>query len=214
MEKGIELKLNAEYILAGDISYSMNHNDKACGGVTRYEYMLEKFKLFIKTAEDFDAEHGAPTIMLFGENVHTFEHCKLEHIDKELSRVNFEGMTNLDKLLDAAFDLHREEVIEKRNEGTEHPGTILIVFTDGDPSNKPAVKRSLERIVKSISTAEEFQIIFLIVGSVDAALEHYLNSLHDDLENERINPNDFDIIHVQPLEGTTFYGAVGAKDHD
>ncbi len=209
----LELNPNKEYFLCGDISMSMTASDKACGDISRYSYMLEKFRMFIKTAEDFD-EHGAPTVLLFGENVYEYEHCSLQTIDEKLTNVEFEGFTNLHKVIEAAYNIHKSEKREQASESKFHPGSVMIVFTDGEPTSRAAVKRILQKIITEIDREDEFQIIFLTVGTIAPELQGYLDRLHDDLEDRSINPNDYDIIHVQPLENTTFYGAIGAKDHD
>jgi len=204
----VEINPNKEYILAADISSSMSTTDQKCGGQRRYDYMLEKFKLFIKTAEDFD-QHGAPCVMLFGENVQKYDHIKLENIEAKLSKVTYEGFTNLHKLLDEAFDEHLEKKRELAREKKFHPGTVLMVFTDGEPTNRQAVIRSIINISDSIDTEDEFQIMILTVGTVSRELADYLKGLHDDLEDK--TKRDFDIIHVDQLEDVNFMGAVSGK---
>lgn len=209
----LEIDPNKEYILGGDISASMSTPDALCGGQIRYAYMLEKFKQFIKIAEDFD-EHGAPTVILFGEKVHVYEHMKLEKIAADLENVTFEGFTNLELLIKKAWDLHKEDKIELAKEKKIHPGTQLLVFTDGAPTARMAVEREIARIISAIDREDEFQISILTVGTIDHGLQSWLDELHDKMEDKSINPRDFDIIHVSKLEGTTFLGAVAANRHE
>jgi uncharacterized protein YegL len=208
----LEINPNKEYILAADISASMTTVDNLCGGNTRYEYMLEKFKQFVKIASDFD-EHGKPTIMMFGQYVHVYEHCDLDKVDKLTNWKEFEGFTNLHAVIEESYDLYREDKRQLRKENKFHNGIVLMVFTDGEPTNKPAVKRILEKIVNEIDSEEDFQIVFLTVGAVSASTSKYLESLHDDLDDKSINPNDFDIIHIEKLEDVDFMQAITAKDH-
>lgn len=209
----LEIDPNKEYMLGGDISMSMQSVDVKCGNNTRYAYMLEKFQSFIKTAEDFD-EHGAPTILLFGEKVHVFEHCTLDKIKVKLETVVFEGFTNLHLLIEKAYELHREDKIELAKEKKFHPGTQLLVFTDGAPTNRNAVERAIVKILNEIDREEEFQIHFLTVGTIDPVLQTWLTDLHDKFENKALNPRDFDIIHVSTLEEITFLGTVVAAQHE
>lgn len=211
--ENFEVKPNMEYILAGDISGSMSTVDNKCGGNTRYKYMLEKFKLFIKEAEDFD-EHGAPTIMLFGEFVHVYEHLTLEEVNDKLDTVRPEGWTNLHLLLQEAYKLHREDKSELAKRSEVHPGTCVLVFTDGEPTNRPAVERMLVKIVNEIDREDEFQIHFLVVGTVDSSVNQWLSDLHGNMEDRSVNPRDFDIIHVSALEEVTFLGLHTLKNHD
>ncbi len=204
----VEIQTNKEYILAGDISASMMSNDLKCGGQRRYDYMLEKFQLFIKTAEDFD-EHGAPTILLFGEKVHVYREMKLQDIQHKITNVNFEGLTNIHLCIEEAFQIHLEEKREKANKKEFHPGTHLFVFTDGEPSNRPQVERDIIEIANRIDREDEFQITFLTVGTILSSLDSYLKNLHDGLEDKI--KTGFDIIHIEELEKVTFMGAVAGK---
>lgn len=210
MDNVVEVKADREYILIGDISGSMSAKDPKCGGETRYKYMLEKFKNFIKQAEDFDP-HG-PCVILFGEDVHTFEDTTLEKISKDLifNDPNFESFTNLDKALEEAYRLHRAKKGEFAKEGKLHPGTVCMVFTDGQPTNKAAVERVIVRIANAIDREDEFNIYILTVGTIEPSLKDYLDNLHDGLESQLTQ--DFDIIHINEIEKTKFMTAV--KGHE
>jgi hypothetical protein len=204
----IEVNPNKEYIFGIDISASMTTDDKRCGDQTRYNYMLEKLELFLKTAEDFD-EHGAPCVFLFGEEVTKYDHVKLADIQQKLRSPDFEGMTNLHLLLDESLEEHKEKKSELAQDKKVHPGTNLIIFTDGQPTNQAAVLRSIIRIADAIDREDEFNIQILTVGTVDNNLQEYLNSLHDQLEGK--TKRDFDIIHVDKLENVNFLQAVSGK---
>lgn len=194
----IEINPNKEYILAGDISASMSNPDQRCDGLSRYNYMLEKFKSFVKIACDFDP-HGGPTVMLFGQHVKVFEHTNLATIDNELSKVVFEGLTNTDLLLDKAFEEHREEKGELAQKGQVHPGTCLMVFTDGVPTNLPAVERAVLRIANNIDRQDEFDIVFLTVGTVDDKTSTFLKNLQSGTK--------FNIVSVKELDNVSFLAA-------
>jgi Mg-chelatase subunit ChlD len=210
MENVVEVKMGKEYILMGDISGSMSQKDPKCGGHTRYAYMLEKFQNFIKQAEDFD-ECG-PTVILFGEDVHTYEETTLEKLMKEsdIQSPTFEAFTNLDKAIEQAYKIHKDKKNELHDEGKIHPGTVCMIFTDGQPSNKPAVERVIVKIANSLDREDEFNIYILTVGTIDAPLQDYLDNLHDGLEDQLTQ--DFDIIHINELEKTKFTSAV--KGHE
>lgn len=206
----VEVNANREFILAGDISASMSERDPKCNGEQKYQYMLEKFKLFILEASKFD-KHGAPTILLFGENVHVFKDATLDDVSLKLNRVSFEGQTNLDKVIEAAYQIHLEEVRDMKREGKIHPGTVLLVFTDGAPSNRRAVESIIVDIANHIEREDEFNITLLTVGTVPKELDQYLSGLHDDIEHRLTQ--DFDIIHVERLEDVDFLGAVDVINH-
>lgn len=200
MTNQIELNPNMQYILAGDISASMSAADPLCGGIERYAYMLEKFKSFIKEAEDFDPD--GPTVMLFGEDVQVFENTTLDQVDSKLSNIRFEGFTNTHKVLESAWNLHYKEKNELAKDGKAHPGTTVFVFTDGDPTNRAALVRVITNIVHNVDREDEFNIGFILVGTVPLELRAYLSKLDDDLGLK------YDIIGVTNIEGLSFLKAV------
>lgn len=205
--KNLEIDPNKCYILAGDISASMASVDPKCGGNSRYDYMLEKFQQFIKKSEDFDP-HG-PTVMLFGEKVTVYPETNLEVVKSKLTNINFEGFTNTDKLIDQAYEKHKEEKREYAADKKFHPGTILLIFTDGAATNRLAVERSIIRIANEIDREDEFTITFLTVGQRDHSLNQFLENLHENIEKQL--KQDFDIVHVEELEKVDFMGAVAGR---
>ena len=174
--ENIEISLNREYILAGDISASMRTVDPKCMNLTRYTYMLEKFKSFIQTTSDFD-KHGGCTIMLFGKDVHKYEHANLATVEGRLDRIEFEPLTMTDKLLLEAFEEHLEEKVKMLKEKEIHPGTTLMIFTDGEPTDSMSVKRVITEIENKIDLDIEFKIIFLTVGTVSLGVYNFLQDL-------------------------------------
>lgn len=195
-----EIDPNKQYILAGDISGSMDTKDAKCGGVSRYQYMLEKFKSFIKTAEDFDPD--GPTVLLFGENIKVYANTNLEAVDSKLSNAALEGFTNTHLAIDEAFSIHCKEKTELAKDGKSHPGTILMLFTDGAPTNRASVARSIAHITQNIESRDEFSLTFLTVGTLASDLQEYLSMLDDNLKGAK-----YDIVDVKPLEDVNFLAA-------
>lgn len=204
----IEVNPNREYYFGLDISGSMAQNDPKCDGLERYNYVLDKFKKFAKIAEDYD-QHEGITIFLFGENVQVFPETKLENVEANLTNPNLEGATMLDKLLAAAFARHREEKGELASQGKVCPGTQLFVFTDGEPTNRAAVIREIVNIANAIDREDEFNIVFLTVGTIDPVVKTYLDNLHNSVKSQL--KNNFNIIKVMEADKTDFIKAVGAS---
>ncbi len=196
----LEISLDREYILAGDISISMETTDAKCSGFSRYQYMLEKFKSFIKTSSSFD-KHGGCTIMLFGAEVKKYEHANLSMVDTELNNVKFEPLTRTDKLIEEAFEEHKEEKSKSAQEGNLHPGTSLFIFTDGDPSSRILLEQAIVKIINTIDRQQEFNITFLTVGSITKGLQSYLKSLCN------IKGVKWQIVSVFQLEKVDFVAA-------
>jgi hypothetical protein len=197
----IEIDPNMQYILAGDISVSMSDKDPLCAGLDKYQYMLEKFKLFIKEAEDFDAD--GVTVMLFGEKVTTFRNTKYEDVANKLDKISYEGYTNTHKVIEDAWALHLEEKRNLARDGKLHPGTVLFIFTDGAPTNRAAVERAIVSITKAVDRHDEFNIGFLTVGTIPENLGDWLDALDDDLKEAK-----YDIVNVSKLEDVNFLKAV------
>ena len=189
--KMIELNPNMQYILCGDISASMQERDPKCGNDTRYNYMLEKFKSFIKEAEDFDPD--GPTIILFGEDVKVYENTTLEKVQHNLSNISFQGFTNTHLAVKEAYRIHQRD---------KSDATCVFIFTDGQPTNELALERTIRDIANSVSKEDEFNIGFILTGTVPGKLREYLNKLDDGLGAK------YDIVGVREIEGLTFLKAV------
>lgn len=198
----IEINPNCMYTLAGDISASMQTVDAKCAGLNRYQYMLEKFESFIKEAEDFDPD--GPTVMLFGENVHVYPNTKLIDVMGKLSKPSFEGYTNTHLVVQRAYDLHKAEKSVLAKDGKAHPGTVLFIFTDGQPTNQAALERTIVDIANNIDREDEFNIGFMLVGTITQSLREYLDHLDDGLKGKV----KYDIVGTKEIEGITFLKAV------
>lgn len=198
----IEIQPNREYMLAGDISASMNQVDPACDDLTRYQFMLEKFKSFMQTTADFD-KHGGCTVFLFGQYITKYEHADLTTVNRKLQNVNFEGLTMTDALIKEAFEEHQEEQEKAIKEDERHPGSVLMIFTDGEPTNMPEVERVIVKISDSLANEDEFQIIFLTVGTVGLDVKIFLQKL-ENIKSRR----GFKIVTVHELQNVDFISSL------
>lgn len=186
-----EIDPNKQYILAGDISASMQTPDPKCGGQSRYAYMLEKFQAFIQASQDFDPD--GPTVLLFGEKVHVYENTTLDAVRTNLVNPTFEGFTNTADVIAKAYQL---------KQASGQP-TVVLVFTDGAPTNRNALQRTITEIANAIEKDEDFSISFLTVGTIEPDLQVYLSKLDDELKGVK-----FDIVDVKALEEVDFLAAV------
>jgi hypothetical protein len=198
----MELNPNKQYILCGDISASMQSHDPKCGGLSRYAYMLEKFKSFVQESKDFDPD--GPTVLMYGENVHQYSVPSLEAIDNKLNNPIFEGFTNTHLVVGKAWEIHSHEKAVLKKEGKTHAGTVVFLFTDGQPTNEAALERKIIEIANAVDRDDEFSIGFVLVGTIDAHLRNYLNKLDDGLTGKV----KFDIVGTTEIEGLTFMKAV------
>ena len=197
-----EIDPNKQYFLAGDISASMERVDGKTNGVTRYQYMLEKFKQFIQVSQDFDPD--GPTVLLFGEKVQVFENTNLEAVSAKLSNPSFEGWTNTDLLIKKADELHRANKAKDPN-----TSSVLLIFTDGAPTNRKATEQAIRDRANANERDDEFSIAVLTVGEIDPDLQGYLKALDDELQGVK-----FDIVDVKKLEEVDFLAAVAGAIND
>jgi hypothetical protein len=87
--------------------------------------------------------------------------------------------------------------------------TLLFVATDGEPSNRAAVKQAIIDITNDVKDEREFNISFLTVGNIDPALKSFLDSLDDDLKGAK-----YDIVDVKTLEEVDFISAFAGALND
>ncbi len=200
MSNVIELNPNKQYIICGDISASMNQLDSKCAGQSRFDYMIEKFRSFIVEASDFDPD--GPTIILFGEDVKVFPNTTIDKVESSLISVQFEGFTNTHMALEAAWNQHKAEKSELSKEGKAHSGTVVFIFTDGEPTNRAALERKITEIANAVDRDDEFSIGFILVGTVPQELRSYLHKLDDELNVK------YDIVGISEIEGLSFLKAV------
>jgi hypothetical protein len=198
----LELNPNKQYILCGDISASMQSQDPKCGGQSRYAYMLEKFKSFITESKDFDPD--GPIVLMFGENVYLYAVPTLDSIDSKLTNPVFEGFTNTHLVVGKAWEIHQHEKSLLKKEGKSHAGTVVMLFTDGQPTNQAALERKIIEIANTIDNDEEFSIGFILVGTIDSNLRAYLDKIDDGLTGKV----KYDIVGTTEIEGLTFLKAV------
>ena len=181
--------------------------DQKTMGKTRYQFMLEKFKSFIKEAEDYDPD--GPTIILFGESLHEFPNTTLANIETKLPDGAHEGFTMTHKVVERAWNIHREEKAELAKEKKVHPGTVVMIFTDGAPTNEKALEKIIVDIANSVDRDDEFSIGFILVGVIEPNLRQYLDKLDDGLKNVK-----YDIVGTSDIQDLTFLKAVNNAIHE
>lgn len=189
----LELNKGDNFIFGVDVSGSMAHND-CPGNMSRIEYLKEKVILFAQEASKWDTD--GIDVLSFGHKITQYNGVtgdKAEEIIKKLSAN--EGSTDTAGLIRAAYKLHKDAGKEQ---------TVLFIATDGNPSDPDAVKKAIIDITKDVKDEREFNIAFLTVGNIDAALRNYLTALDDELESAGAK---YDIVDVKSLEEVDFMTA-------
>lgn len=194
----LELNQGDNIIFGVDVSGSMQTTD-APGGLSRIEFLKENVKTFIVEAAKYDTD--GTDVLTFGQVVTTYANVTPEKATEIVGKLKAnEGATQTHLLINEAFKLHK---------ASGKPQTVLMVATDGSPSDPNAVKKAIVDITNKLTDEHEFAISFLTVGQTDPALQAFLDGLDDDLKGAK-----YDIVDVKRLEEVDFVTAFSGALHD
>jgi len=191
----LELHQGDNFIFGVDVSASMQTAD-CPGGAQRIEFLKEKTIQFAREASKYDPD--GIDVLAFGHQVTPYPNVTADRAADIIGalRAN-EGATMTHLLINKAWTMHKAGKYEQ---------TVLFIATDGDPSDKEAVKKVIIDITQQVGDEKEFKISFLTVGQPTPALTAYLTALDDDLKGAK-----YDIVDVKRLEDVDFMTAfVGA----
>lgn len=190
---GLELKKGDQIIIAVDKSGSMGEVDPKCEGVTRYAWMQETLRTYVNGANKFDPDGVSLIFFAQRAEVHS-DVSTTDEVDALIKQHRPGGSTNTALAIDAAWKEHTDK---------KNASTFLLIFTDGDATDRDAVAKSIVDITNKISDPEEFRIVFLPIGTVSADLQAFLEFLDDGLTAAK-----FDIVAVQDPETADFESAL------
>lgn len=194
----LELNQGDDFILALDVSGSMGTKD-CPGGLSRFEFAMEKTKLFAHEAAKIDTD--GVSIYRFGHNVTKYPDVTEDQLDKLIgSGAPNESATLTHEAIAAAYSEH----VERKNEQT-----FLFIITDGAPTDPQAVMSTIAGITQKVKDEKEFRIAFLTVGQIDNHLQAFLTKLDDALPGAK-----YDIVDVKALADVSFYAAVAGALND
>lgn len=189
----LELNKGDDFIICLDISGSMQATD-CPGDVSRIAYSIESFKAFANEAAKYDTD--GVSLYAFGASVHSFPDVSADKIDSvatALAGLRLESMTRTDLVIKQAWEEHKARNNEQ---------TVVMVFTDGEPSNAEGLLTLIAQITQEVKDEREFNIAFITVGQRNAELDKFLAILDDG-----INGAKYDIVDVKRLEEVDFYAA-------
>jgi len=188
---GLELKKGDQVIFLVDRSGSMATSD--CNGDTRYNYVRETIKAFVRGAAKYDPD--GVSIHFFNNRVESHEDVATpEAVDQLIDTHGTGGGTMTDLALAAAWKEHRRK-------GSS--ASFVVCFTDGDPSDRDAVEKQIINITNAMQSPEEFRIMFLTVGQRSPELEAWLEHIDSSLTGAK-----YDIIGHEAAEKVDFEGAI------
>lgn len=191
----LELHKGDNFIFGIDVSASMSEKD-CPGNLQRIDYLKEKVKQFANEASKYD-EDGIDVIT-FGHSLTINQNITAENAATIIDRLHATEMaTDTASLINKAYEMHKSKAYDR---------TTLFVATDGQPSDREAVKKAIINITNDVKDAGEFNISFLTVGIINNELRAFLTALDDDLTGAK-----YDIVDVRSLEEVDFMTAfVGA----
>lgn len=203
----LELNQGDQFHLGFDVSASMGTKDCANNTQTRLENLKEKAKVFAEQANTYDPD-GAD-YFTFGEKVVAKIGQPLPDALKLIDGLQANEMaTDTAGLITASW----KRAQEQRAAGVTD-NIVLMIFTDGAPSNKDAVKKVIRDICKTLESRLEYGITFLTVGE-DSSLDAFLTELDDDLKCVDKNGQPIDIVDVKKFADVDFVRAFAGAISD
>jgi len=128
---------------------------------------------------------------------HYYPNSTVEKIKQIFSEVEPFGTTGLAEVLKTELDsffVQRDSGRMKLN------GRMIIVFTDGDADNKPAVKKVLVDASHRLRSNDKLTLVIFPIGS-DPSLAQFLNELDTDLVQKNGAARDFvEIMKMKDVE--------------
>lgn len=182
---------NRDYVLVLDKSGSMEATDTP-SGKSRWEDAKESTLAIANKITQYDPD--GITVIPFAGSFKVYENqtaAKVVDIFKENSPM---GGTTLAPVLRQVFaDYNKRKAAGQ----TKANGELLIVVTDGQPSDDKAVAQEIVKFTKTLSNGDdEYGIQFIQVGrDVDAA--KFLKKLDDDLTSQGAA---YDIVDTKTME--------------
>lgn len=194
----LELNEGDNFYFGLDVSGSMASQD-CPGGLSRIQFSKEKAIQFANEASKYDTD--GITVLTFGHQVKVYDGISADKAGEIIGKLSAdEAATDTAALIRKAWELHKAGKYEQ---------SVLFVVTDGDPTDKAAVKQAIIDITNSVTDEREFNISFLTVGNISSSLSAYLTSLDDDLKGAK-----YDIVDVKTLEEVNFLTAFAGALND
>src|SRR6266540_2838081 len=200
----VEKLQNRDYYLVIDKSGSMDETDTPTGQ-TRWEYVRESATAIAKKLSEFDPD--GITVVPFSGTHKWYANttpAKVGEIFKENSPM---GSTVLAPALEACF---KDYTANKKTGAAKANGAVVVVLTDGQPSDEQNVARSIVAFSKTLDNGDgEFGISMIQVGR-DLQATAFLQRLDDNLIKEGAKYDIVDTKTIDQLEGISLVDAITA----
>lgn len=180
-----------DYVLILDKSGSMETPD-CPAGKTRWDYMQESTLAVANAISKLDPDGF--TIIPFAGNYKPYENQTPSKVKDLFAENSPMGGTILAPVLKWAFESY---ITRKKAGKTKKNGEMLIVVTDGEPSDKSEVASEIVKFANQLENGDgEYGIQFFQVGK-DAQATAFLKYLDDELTKQGAK---WDIVDTKTME--------------
>lgn len=174
----LEQLKNRDYVLVIDKSGSMTAND-CPGGKSRWESAKESTIAIANKICEFDPD--GITVYTFAGSFKKYENTTASKVAQIFQENEPMGGTTLGPVL---ADVFADYSSRKKAGSTKANGEMLLVVTDGQPSDESAVAKEIIKFGNGLDNADqEYGISFLQIGK-DAEAARFLKKLDDDLVSQ------------------------------
>lgn len=187
---------NRDYTIVIDKSGSMTTKD-CPGNKSRWFAMQESVMAIAGKCEEIDPD--GITIYTFASSFRRYDNCTSTKVLDIFKENEPNGGTNLALVLKDVSDNY---FARKAAGKAQLNGEIVLVVTDGEPSDKQDVVKTIMDIASQLDHAQEFGISFIQIGS-DLSATKYLKILDDDLEKAGSKYDIVDTITAEAMENST-----------
>jgi uncharacterized protein YegL len=192
---------NRDYYLVIDKSGSMDAKDTP-SGQSRWKYVQESATAIANKLAEFDPD--GITVVPFAGTHKWYPNTTPEKVNQIFVENSPMGGTTLAPALQACFDDYSS--LKAKGQAKAN-GAIIVVLTDGQPSDEAQVAKSIVQFTKKLDNGDgEFGIAMLQVGK-DPEATAFLKRLDDNLVKEGAK---FDIVDTKTMEELENIGLVDA----
>lgn len=199
---------NRDYVLVLDKSGSMGEKDTP-SGKSRWDYAKESTLAIANKVADFDPD--GITLVPFAGTFKVYENTTPDKVKDVFAENEPMGGTVLAPVLKAIFTSYNTR---KKAGSTKANGELLIVITDGAPTDEAQVAKEIVTFGNGLDGGDdEYGIQFLQVGK-DPSAAAFLKKLDDDLGKQGAKHDIVDTKTMEDLENIGLTEALMAALND